>query len=433
MQAGGDWTRAVHNAVKKRTVRPAYICGPFASPYGTAINFDNLICVASGIGITPALSVVTSFKGDRRINLVWMCRDPSLVEFFLENTVFDDRAYTLIYYTGHRPLVINSALHPCVFVLRGRPDLCSLLPSIILSIEEETGLPEDIVRNAEAYTRSVLECPIVDHFKNQLTRLLKIYDATDIFQMAVEHGRENSTSKGETPRAKLGELKQRAEEHVDRLSDPQVLDQLTAYFEENQPDMVPIVLQMPASTRRAYLVTTFKPEVHSAFHRNKDTRRRGQADGESKQLLSDRGSHIGGQRSLELRHSLELQKSSERGFASLEGLTITMNELCGTMYRPSELQELFDTIDSDNSGLVSEAEFNKFVTAVAVRGGGDNTQLASGCSEEKLTQLAQDFNCAERSMTWQVMYCGGVQVVVDTLESVCTNYSLGFAVEKFDW
>ena len=110
-----------------------------------------------------------------------------------------------------------------------------------------------------------------------------------------------------------------------------------------------------------------------------------------------------------------------------------MNELCGTMYRPSELQELFDTIDSDNSGLVSEAEFNKFVTAVAIRGGGDNTQLTSGCSEEKLTQLAQDFNCAEKSTMWQAMYCGGVQVVIDTLESVCTNYSLGFAVEKFDW
>ena len=69
--------------------------------------------------------------------------------------------------------------------------------------------------------------------------------------------------------------------------------------------MVPIVLQMPASTRRAYLVTTFKPEVHSALHRNKDTKRRSHSDSESKQLLSDGGSHIGGQRSLELRHSLK--------------------------------------------------------------------------------------------------------------------------------
>ena len=89
--------------------------------------------------------------------------------------------------------------------------------SIILSIEEETGLREDIVRNAETYTTTVLECPIVDHFKNQLTRLLKIYHETDIFQMAVDHGREDSTSKVKAPRAKLGELKQRAEEHVGRL------------------------------------------------------------------------------------------------------------------------------------------------------------------------------------------------------------------------
>jgi NAD(P)H-flavin reductase len=54
------------------TSRPCYICGPFASPYSTAIHYDNLIVVASGIGITPAMSVITTHSASRRINLVWV-------------------------------------------------------------------------------------------------------------------------------------------------------------------------------------------------------------------------------------------------------------------------------------------------------------------------------------------------------------------------
>ena len=76
----GDWTRELHDAVRRPTRRPVWISGPFASPYSTAINYDNLILVASGIGITPALSIISAHKETRRINLVWICRDPALLE-----------------------------------------------------------------------------------------------------------------------------------------------------------------------------------------------------------------------------------------------------------------------------------------------------------------------------------------------------------------
>lgn len=72
---GGDWTTSVHEQLQRNTVRPVWIAGPFISPFNNALNFDNTICVASGIGITPALSIIRAHKESRRINLVWMCRD----------------------------------------------------------------------------------------------------------------------------------------------------------------------------------------------------------------------------------------------------------------------------------------------------------------------------------------------------------------------
>ena len=84
MAVNGDWTRRVHAAVERPTRRPAWISGPFASPYATAVEYDNLVLVASGIGITPAMSIVTNYKETRRVNLIWACRDASLLEFYLD-------------------------------------------------------------------------------------------------------------------------------------------------------------------------------------------------------------------------------------------------------------------------------------------------------------------------------------------------------------
>ena len=54
----GDWTDLLHGSLTERpTCRPCWVQGPFASPYHTALEFDNIILVASGIGITPAIEV----------------------------------------------------------------------------------------------------------------------------------------------------------------------------------------------------------------------------------------------------------------------------------------------------------------------------------------------------------------------------------------
>ena len=80
MQAVGDWTSAVHRAVQVSTRRPVWVQGPFLTPYKKAICFDNQILVATGIGITPALSVIENHRETRRANLIWIgAQDPSRI------------------------------------------------------------------------------------------------------------------------------------------------------------------------------------------------------------------------------------------------------------------------------------------------------------------------------------------------------------------
>jgi len=67
----GDWTTALHNKDKVPTTRPIFVAGPYVSPYATATKYDNLILVASGIGITPALAIISAHKEAKRVNLIW--------------------------------------------------------------------------------------------------------------------------------------------------------------------------------------------------------------------------------------------------------------------------------------------------------------------------------------------------------------------------
>ena len=156
MSAVGDWTKKLHACVQEPTRRPAWISGPFASPYSTAGEYDNLILVASGIGITPALSLITTYKEKRRVNLIWSCRDASLVEFYLDKCQFSADGWTLIFYTGKRQLELPRALPPTVLIFSGRPDLPHAIQEIIVGVETGVGLPEDLLLDAERLEADLL-------------------------------------------------------------------------------------------------------------------------------------------------------------------------------------------------------------------------------------------------------------------------------------
>jgi hypothetical protein len=139
----GDWTQKLHDKVSEPIYRRLWICGPFPSPFEHASDNDHVISIASGIGITPALSAIHALADHRRMHLVWICRDASLVEFVMDyGGRFDDDAYSLIYYTGERELVFRSQeMPPNVFLLQGRPDLEKLIPSIIRASKHDV-LPD---------------------------------------------------------------------------------------------------------------------------------------------------------------------------------------------------------------------------------------------------------------------------------------------------
>jgi len=134
----GDWTKALHDKVDNSndSARPLWLCGPFPSPYNNAQDFDNMICVASGVGITPALSAIESYRETRRCNLIWAVRDPSMLVFFLENAKLCDNAMNLVFYTGKDPLpdVIenyNLSHTAHLEIVKSRANIGRLIPNII--------------------------------------------------------------------------------------------------------------------------------------------------------------------------------------------------------------------------------------------------------------------------------------------------------------
>jgi ferric-chelate reductase len=145
MQKTGDWTTKVHDTLQRDSCRPVWVHGPFPSPYDSADAYDNQILVASGIGITPAISVIRAHKDSRRINLIWIVRDRHLLEFFLRHLYLDHQGWNLIFYTGtdrdfgsHIDICTNTN----VCIIQGRPNLHQLIPNVIYGIESRRGLPE---------------------------------------------------------------------------------------------------------------------------------------------------------------------------------------------------------------------------------------------------------------------------------------------------
>eukprot|EP00558_Chaetoceros_sp_UNC1202_P007497 CAMPEP_0197234810 /NCGR_PEP_ID=MMETSP1429-20130617/2458_1 /TAXON_ID=49237 /ORGANISM="Chaetoceros sp., Strain UNC1202" /LENGTH=238 /DNA_ID=CAMNT_0042693301 /DNA_START=42 /DNA_END=758 /DNA_ORIENTATION=- len=102
---GGDWTEQVYKDVTDHEQRRScWIRGPYVSPYSIASNFSNLVLMASGIGITPALGVLGQYKGFSRSKyIVWLTRCPKMLKFFLP-LLAEGAHLAVIYYTGKEQL-----------------------------------------------------------------------------------------------------------------------------------------------------------------------------------------------------------------------------------------------------------------------------------------------------------------------------------------
>lgn len=94
-----------------------------------------MILVSTGIGLTPALSVIEQHKESRTIFLVWSTKDASMVEFFIQNYHYLDHehGFNFIFYTGTQPLNLTmlEGLPSNVKIIQSRPNLDALIPDII--------------------------------------------------------------------------------------------------------------------------------------------------------------------------------------------------------------------------------------------------------------------------------------------------------------
>lgn len=184
----GDWTGALHRAVPMPTAKPGWVYGPHPSPFSGATQAESMVCVASGIGITPTLGTVKFLAGSRRVNVVWMCRQPDLIEYFLRTVPFDDKAWTLIYYTGQRKLVISEEQfiqNPRILLLRGRPDLRQLILDIMHACETGGDLPRATLDKAREMYRETFRCGATQKFEALMERLQLTYSNKDLFRSAL--------------------------------------------------------------------------------------------------------------------------------------------------------------------------------------------------------------------------------------------------------
>ncbi len=71
--ASGDWTKQLFNKIQAPCLRQLYVHGPLMTEFSDkAITTSNAIAVATGVGITPTLSLMMNYVGRKRINIIWV-------------------------------------------------------------------------------------------------------------------------------------------------------------------------------------------------------------------------------------------------------------------------------------------------------------------------------------------------------------------------
>eukprot|EP00964_Phaeocystis_antarctica_P011738 scaffold6475_cov67-Phaeocystis_antarctica.AAC.2 len=189
MATVGDWTKAVHAALAKPCARPAWIYGPFPSPFSTASGYDKLITIASGFGIPSSISAVVHLGETRQVHLIWMCRDAELIEFYMKTVQFHPDAWTFIFYTGKRNLVLGARPeNPRLKVITGRPeDLEALILGIIDNTESDIPMCPKLMQRALESERSIFDKSTERHFCDALERALATYSYDEMFALAIEN------------------------------------------------------------------------------------------------------------------------------------------------------------------------------------------------------------------------------------------------------
>ena len=412
-------------------MRPAWICGPFLSPFATAHDYDNIITLATGIGITPALAVMNMFKETRRVNLVWMCRDPSLIEYFVNAVPFPDDSFVLIYYTGKAKLLLAEDVPPNVFLFKGRPILDKVITGMIHRIESRQGLPEEIVDEGKSFSTM----PPVQRFLIVLSRVLATNSPTEFSDLCIEASifsvaerqRSSKRSRGfgdgtKSVRPTLSFLRtsnyssiRQSVRHIERVITKEgLLTGLNEYIGRHDFDME----DMDAIFMR------FDKNRDGVLNRSEFTN-----------ILVTLDEDGNSQSSLE--SESEIEKSKHIKMTRRASWTEGLSNTSPSRARPSSgSRSSMPTLNAGHNARATFApegisdEHADAVSYLKKNAGVLKTWEVSSCPDEYLNK---SFHIDLIVYFTKMLYCGGSAPVVANLKDVSNKYNIDLRIEKFDW
>ncbi len=387
--ASGDWTRQLHEMIKVPSYKSLYVLGPYLSEFSDkAVTTSNAIAVASGIGITPTLSLMLNYAGKKRINIIWMCRDAGLVEYILHKVDIEaitKNSYAFIYYTGKRELALPKNLPLNLFIINSRPDLEESITGIVTSIHSGEDLPEELY---EAQLE-VANIPFQKRMQVALSRVLEIYGADEMFEYAVKETQKEmyKTSKAES--------------------------------EMNDDDLEAAPVKLIGRRRSS------RHRRHSILATPEDSVSLKGLDA----MISEFCGGIGEYSGAELEEIFNQIDRYRTGFIDREDY----DAFLGIMTKKgNERRDSMEKLSVSMERILKKSLHTKSVRNVNVPL--DRFQLLQKQNTMRLlTTMIDESDNKDAFRDWSIFYCGGSIAIKKNLKEIAQKYGLSFAVEKFDW
>jgi len=381
--AAGGWTRKLHAVTERETHRSVWVQGQFPSPFNQATSFDNLILVASGIGITPCLGIINRLGLERSTNLIWICRDASLLEFYLNRVKFWGSGMNVIYYTGKRKLGLQKGLPDSVFLLGKRPNFAGILRHIIYATEADMSLTRKLRKQNKQLQKAM----------HQYYNYLRSY----------------------TPEALEGDTLLKAKVAVGFALERFAEEDLPGHAELFGTQLVNDLNPSAMPTR--YVSASSSPGVRARRMRTRMTR---QISGTSSE--EPRASYVW----------------------SAKQLTAFFQDLAPEMaFGENEGVELLAVLGKEGQSTVCQQDLGRFFEetcrSFSLETGG---RVTTGFNLDRGNDDFEDDGHFEQCIAesnvrlwkeWATLYCGGSSAITTSLTAVCEDIGLPFKCESFDW
>ena len=368
---------------------------------------------------------------------MWICRDPGLVEHFIQSIGFGDYGYALIYYTGRgRQIVLEDDLPPNVFLFTGRPNLTQTLSGIIYSIVSGDWLPEELCEDHAVIAQASPEvrCKLV------IEKALSLYSVDKLFEYAFEATCDIQVS------ALPASAQKRQSQNPHRFKIPSQNNRHSTIGRVGGRASTPGMGGRASTLGMGGRASTLGIGGRASTGGKKMTR------------FNQRTSAIVGNHTfsratvqdmkIDFSQLEEDNKSEDDDTVDIQGLTETMKRLLGEedyKFVEEKLAEHFQTLSTD--GKLDVEQFGELMGLMV--GGVDisDHQLESvkksterhasrrmlKVDEFQIVEELKGEDSEFAATNWSMLYCGGSQPVVDQLKDYRDKFGIGLSIEKFDW